>query len=45
MTMRCPRCDGPVRVFDTNGATYPETLVEQVRCQDCNHEFTNVLTA
>jgi len=44
MTMRCPKCGGEVQVYETNDADYPEPLVEQVRCQVCNHEFTNTLT-
>jgi len=44
MSMRCPECDGEVQVFDSNGADYPETRVEQVRSQVCDHEFTNTLT-
>jgi len=45
MTLRCPKCDGEVQVYDSNGAEYPETRVEQVRCQVCGHEFQHTLTA
>jgi len=45
MTMRCPQCDGEVRVVGDNGAVYPETRVEELRCQICGHEFTHTLTA
>jgi len=45
MTLTCNVCDGAVVVFDDNGAEYPETRVEQLRCQNCGHEQTNVLTA
>jgi len=45
MTLRCNACDGPVRVYDDNGAEYPETRVEFLRCEDCGHEQKNVLVA
>jgi len=45
MTHTCPMCDGPVQIFDDNGAEYPETRVEWFRCQTCNHEFRKVLSA
>ena len=45
MTLRCNACDGPVRVYDDNGAEYPETRVEFYECADCGHEFRKVLTA
>ena len=43
-TMKCSECSGPVEVYDTNGATYPEPLVEFVECMNCQHQFKNILT-
>jgi len=34
-----------MEVTDTNGASYPEPLVETRECQDCGHTTTEVLTA
>ena len=45
MTLDCNNCGGPVQVYDDNGAEYPETRVEFLRCQDCGHEQKNVLVA
>jgi len=45
MTLRCDVCEGEVRVYDSNGAEYPETRVEFLRCQNCGHEQKNVLVA
>ena len=45
MTLTCNACDGPVQVYDDNGAEYPETRIEWLRCQDCGHEQKNVLVA
>lgn len=45
MTLRCPKCNGAVRLTDDNGAEYPETRVEFYECQQCGHEFRKVLTA
>lgn len=46
MTLRCSECDctDVVLVWD-NGAEYPETRVERYACQDCGHEFRQVLSA
>jgi len=41
----CPWCDGALEVTDTNGAEYPEPLVETRSCEDCDYETTETLTA
>jgi len=44
--MTCPNCQSSDWVVvDSNGADYPETRVEQCKCNNCENEFTNVLTA
>jgi uncharacterized Zn finger protein len=45
MTITCDACGGSMEVVDTNGASYPESLVETRACQDCGYETTKVLTA
>ncbi len=45
MTYRCNLCDGEVELIDTNGAEYPEPLIEHYECVHCGHKQTNVLTA
>jgi hypothetical protein len=45
MTITCDKCDGPMEVTDTNGAEYPEPLVETRTCQSCGYTTTGVLTA
>jgi hypothetical protein len=43
MTLTCNKCDGPVRVYDSNGADYPATRVEFLRCENCGNEQENIL--
>jgi len=44
--MTCTLCGSTDwHVVDSNGANYPETLIEQCECQNCGHEFRNVLVA
>ena len=44
--MSCPMCgSSDWIVVDSNGASYPETLIEQAVCRSCDHEFRNVLVA
>ena len=45
MALTCLECGGPVEIYDTNGATYPEPLVEYYECLDCGNETSRVLTA
>jgi transposase-like protein len=45
-TLSCPRCQTTdIRLVDDNDADYPETRIEWYRCQQCNYEFTKVLSA
>lgn len=44
MTLECPYCGTiDLELVETNGAVYPEQLVERYECQDCHDKFTNVL--
>jgi DNA-directed RNA polymerase subunit M/transcription elongation factor TFIIS len=44
--MTCPSCGTTNwHVVDSNGAEYPETRIEFCECQECGHEFRNVLVA
>jgi len=45
MTITCDACGGSMEVVGTNGAEYPETLVEERECQSCGYTTTEVLTA
>jgi len=47
MTLRCPKCGGPVRLVDDNGVTDPVEgdRWEKYACQDCDHTYTKVLRA
>jgi uncharacterized C2H2 Zn-finger protein len=47
MTLRCPECDGAVRVVADNGVTDPANgdRWEQLECQRCGYTFSQVLHA
>lgn len=46
MTLTCSTCGGgDIELTDTNGAEYPETLVEFYECRHCGNEFRTVLSA
>jgi C4-type Zn-finger protein len=45
MTLTCPRCGGSIEITDTNGASYPEPLVETRECTECDYKTTETLTA
>lgn len=38
-------CGGTYEIVDTNGADYPETLVEFYECTGCGDERRKVLSA
>jgi len=43
----CPECGATLKVTDTNGAEYPDRLVEERSCEreDCEYSRSEVLTA
>jgi transcriptional regulator NrdR family protein len=46
MSSDCPRCGSDsFKITDTNGASYPDPLIETRECLQCGEEYTEVLTA
>lgn len=46
MNSNCPECESnSFAVTDTNGATYPDPLVETRECLQCGAEYKETLTA
>jgi len=44
--MTCENCGSTAwEIVEDNGAEYPETRIEQCECNNCGHEFRNVLVA
>jgi C4-type Zn-finger protein len=41
----CPDCGGTLKITDTNGAEYPDPLVEERSCENCEYSRSEVLTA